>query len=146
MGSARFSTNQAVLQADGAVIEVQVSYPLLDYEDMTSLGLSLPKPKVVKALIDTGSSRTVINPRLAQNLGLESTGSAHISAVGHLGEYSEYPATISFPGTNLARFDVVRIVAVDLFRQEYSCLIGRDTLRRWKLTFDGRSGRVEIEE
>jgi hypothetical protein len=30
--------------------------------------------------------------------------------------------------------------------QDVSCLLGRDVLERWNLTYDGRSGLVEVEE
>jgi predicted aspartyl protease len=101
----------------------------------------------VRALIDTGASVTVINPEIATNCKLRYTGRARIVAVGgEPGEYREHAAAISFPGTTLPGFDAIRVVACPIIRQPYfSCLIGRDILRNWLLTYDGRSGQVEIQ-
>jgi hypothetical protein len=38
------------------------------------------------------------------------------------------------------------LVACPLPEQDVACLLGRDVLERWNLTYDGRSGLVEVEE
>ncbi|MGH9580107.1 MAG: retroviral-like aspartic protease family protein [Terriglobales bacterium] len=97
-------------------------------------------------MVDTGASVTVINPEIARTQKLRQTGYAQIIAAGGSGRYAEHAAAISFPGTGLQRFDPIRVVACPIVRQPVSCLIGRDILRRWLLTYDGRTGRVQIED
>jgi hypothetical protein len=70
-----------------------------------------------------------------------------INAVGgEAGEYPAYAAAISFPGTELPSLDATRGVAYPIIRQPFfSCLIGRDIMRKWLLTYDRRTpGEVGI--
>jgi hypothetical protein len=60
------------------------------------------------------------------------------------GEYPEHAAAISFPGTELPGFDVIRVVACPIIRRKFACLIGRDILQKFQLLYDGRTGDVEI--
>lgn len=97
----------------------------------------------MRALIDTGASLTVINPKIAITCKLKQTGHQMINAVG--GQAGAYAAAISFPRTELPSLDSTRVVACPIIRQPFfSCLIGRDIMRKWLLTYDGRSGEVEI--
>jgi predicted aspartyl protease len=98
-------------------------------------------------LIDTGASVTIINPQIAATCKLRHTGRARIVAVGgEPGEYREYAAAISFPETAIPKIDAIRVVACPIIRQPYfSCLIGRDILQKWLLTYDGPNGWFEIQ-
>lgn len=140
MGNWELSCNQHLLQADGACIRVSIGHSTLEYQEASSIGLELPPPLIVTALIDTGAALTVVNPTIARNCKLRHTGFKLISAVGHHDKYPEYAAALSFPETNLSPFDVVRIVASDLFMQEYSCLIGRD------ISYNGPTGQVTVQD
>ncbi len=114
------------------------------------LGGHVPEPESrwlpVRALIDTGASLTVINPEIAATCKLKQTGHQMINAVGgQAGEFPAYAAAISFPGTELPGLDATRVVACPIIRQPFfSCLIGRDIMRKWLLTYDGRTGGIEI--
>jgi len=92
----------------------------------------------VRALVDTGASLTIINPQIAATCKLSAVG-------GEAGEFPEYAAAISFPGNHLPGLDTTRVVACPIIRQPFfSCLIGRDIMRKWLFTYDGRTGEVEI--
>jgi predicted aspartyl protease len=98
------------------------------------------------ALIDTGSSLTVVNPQVAATWKLRHTGFVEVSAAGNKGRYRQYAAKISFPGTALKGFDVIPVVACPLPGQPISCLIGRDLLRRWQFTYNGRTGEYTVSD
>lgn len=136
------SAQGKVTVEEGAIVRVFIestSLPPEDFAESRKPGLN------VKALIDTGASVTIVNPELARSCGLILTGTAKIASVsGQIG-VPEYAAAISFPGTTLPRLDMVRVLAVPIGAQRVSCLIGRNVLQEWRITYDGRAGEIEIE-
>ena len=138
-----FTPTELILQ--GPHIAILISATRLEVEEGRPLGLEFPELPV-HALIDTGASLTVINPEIAKTCKLKQTGHQMINAVGgKAGEYPAYAAAIFFPGTNLPSLDATRVVACPIIRQPFfSCLIGRDIMRKWLLSYDGRTGEVEI--
>ncbi len=112
------------------------------------VGFEYPKPVKIKALLDTGASITVISKTYANYCKLFQTGEdAKIAAIGATHTGMEHAGAISFPGTKLRPFDPHRLVSSDFAREpSYACLIGRDILRHWNITFDGRSKRVTITD
>lgn len=129
----------------GPVIDILISTTRPKLEEGKAIGLEFQE-LAVKALIDTGAALTIINPQIAASCKLLQTDWSMINSVGGLaGEYPAHAAAISFPGTNLPSFDVVRVVACPIIKQPFfSCLIGRDILRKWLLTYDGPNGELEI--
>lgn len=100
----------------------------------------------IRALIDTGASLTVINPQIAATCKLVQTDRVSITTVGGMkGDFPAYAAALSFPGRDLPALDIVRVVACPFIGQPFfSCLIGRDILRKWHMTYDGPNGEIEI--
>jgi predicted aspartyl protease len=138
-----FTPTDLILQ--GPHIAILISATRWEVEEGRPLGLEFPELPV-RALIDTGASLTVINPEIAKTCKLKQTGHQMINAVGgQAGEYPAYAAAISFPGTELPSLEATRVVACPIIRQPFfSCLIGRDIMRKWLLTYDGRTGQVEV--
>ena len=113
-----------------------------------AIGFEYPTPHEITALIDTGSPFTIVNRVHALNRMLAQTGAGtEIRTLGGKAKCGEHSGTISFPGTGLKRIETLRILSRD-FEDEryYSCLIGRDVIRHWKITFDGHSKRVTITD
>jgi predicted aspartyl protease len=102
----------------------------------------------MRALLDTGASITVISRTFADSCKLFQTSEgSEITAVGHTLRCGEHAGAISFPGTKLRPLDPIRIVSASFPKaRHYAILIGRDILRNWVITFDGRSKRVTIIE
>jgi hypothetical protein len=102
----------------------------------------------MRALLDTGASVTVISKTFANHCKLFQTNEgSEITAIGATHRCGEHAGAISFPGTKLKPFDSIRIVSADFPKERYyAILIGRDILRNWILTFDGRSKRVTITD
>src|SRR6185312_5719852 len=136
----------SVLQQSGPIIQVKVEHPKLEQEEAKAVGLEFPAVRAVNGLIDTGSYFTILNPALAETYKLRYTAPALVRTAGHMDWYPEYAAAISFPNQNLQGFDIFRVVACPLASAEMSCLIGRDILRHWELTYNGNSGQVTIED
>ena len=112
------------------------------------IGLEYPPALTMKALIDTGASVTVISKVYANYCKLFQTSEgSEISAIGAVHRCGEHAGSISFPSTGLRSFDPIRIVsAVFAKERHYACLIGRDILRNWAITFDGKSKKVTIAD
>lgn len=105
-------------------------------------------PRRMRALLDTGASVTVISRVFADNRKLFQTSEgSEITAIGQTHRCAEHAGAISFPGTKLRPLDPIRIVSAAFPKaRHYAILIGRDILRNWVITFDGRSKRVTITE
>jgi len=132
----------------GPLIDVIVTNSRDVIEAGTSIGFEYPEARPIRALLDTGASITVISKVLASSCKLFQTSEgSEITAIGTTHKCGEHAGSISFPGTNLRTLDPIRIVsAVFAKERHYACLIGRDILRNWVITFDGRSKRVTIED
>jgi hypothetical protein len=102
----------------------------------------------MKALLDTGASVTVISKTFANYCKLfQTSAGSEITAIGATHRCGERAGAISFPGTALRPFGSIRIVSADFPKERYyAILIGRDILRNWTLTFDGRQKRVTIAD
>lgn len=113
-----------------------------------AVGLEYPEPRRMRALLDTGASVTVISQVFANYCKLFQTSEgSEITAIGATHRCGEHAGAISFPGTNLRPLDPIRVVSAVFAKERYyACLIGRDILRNWVLTFDGRAKRVTITE
>jgi hypothetical protein len=110
------------------------------------IGLDYPEPRRMLALLDTGASVTVISKHFANYCRLFQTNEgSEITAIGATHRCGEHAGSISFPDTKLRSFDPIRIVSADFPKERhYAILIGRDILRNWTISFDGRSKQVMI--
>jgi len=133
------------LVLEGPHLAILISATRMELQEGRSIGLEFPELPVI-ALIDTGASLTIINPEIATTCKLKQTGHQTINAVGGAaGEYPEYAAAISFPGSEIPSLDTTRVVACPIIRQPFfSCLIGRDILQKWLLIYNRRTGEIEI--
>ena len=141
----KLSSTPAGLLQQGPLIDILISATRFELDEGRAVGLDFAEWPV-RALIDTGASVTIINPQIAKTCKLRQTSRARIVAVGgDAGEFPEHAAAISFAGTDLPSFDAIRVVACPIIRRPFfSCLIGRDILQKFRLTYDGRTGEVEI--
>ena len=145
MPSVKLSSTPAGLLQQGPLIDILISATRFELDEGRAVGLDFAEWPV-RALIDTGASVTIINPQIAKTCKHRQTSRARIVAVGgDAGEFPEHAAAISFPGTDLPSFDAIRVVACPIMRRPFfSRLIGRDILQKFRLTYDGRTGEVEI--
>lgn len=132
----------------GPCIDVTITNSRGVIEAGRALGLEYPEPRRMRALLDTGASITVISRVFADYCKLFQTNEgSEITAIGATHRCAEHAGAIGFPSTNLRGLDPIRIVsAVFAKERHYAILIGRDILRNWLITFDGRSKRVTITD
>jgi predicted aspartyl protease len=134
------------LQKEGLRLRISISAPQMHMREDELAGLEYGVLNVL-ALIDTGATRTLINPQVAEICRLRQTGNIYLTAVASgPSPYPEYAASIAFPGIGLKAFETIPVVACELPRQSISCLIGRDLMRRWKFTYDGGTGEFTITD
>lgn len=138
--------NPSRLILEGPHVEILVSTTRLEFEEGRSIGLEYRELRV-RALIDTGASLTVINPQIASTCKLLQTDWNRITTVGgKAGMYPAYAAAFPFLKAICRAFDAMRVVACPLIEQPFfSCLIGRDILRKWYFAYDGPNGEIEIQ-
>lgn len=132
----------------GPCINVIVTNSRDVIEEGHAIGLEYPAPRPIRALVDTGASVTVVSKAFANYCKLFQTGrGGEIASIGAKVPCGEHAGAVSFPGTDLRQIDSMRIVsAVFVKERHYACLIGRDIIRNWTITFDGRSKRVTIKD
>ena len=132
----------------GPCIDVTVMNSRDVIEAGRAVGLEYPEPRTMRALLDTGASVTVIRRVFADHCKLFPTNEGStITAIGSQHRCGEHAGSVSFPGSSLRGFDPIRIISADFARERhYAILIGRDILRNWVISFDGRSKRVTITD
>lgn len=129
---------QLVLNGMGAFIHVTITHPRIIQEEFKRLGRNIPSISV-NAMIDTGASGTVISPKVSDELGLIHTGFQTVTSVQDEQQRPVYYAFISFPWGSGKE---IPIVACPLRR--FDCLIGRDILMHWHLSYNGPDGSIVI--
>ncbi len=131
----------------GPCIEVIVRNSREVIEAGRAVGLEYPEPLKMKALLDSGAAVSVISKTFAKYCKLLQTGETEIRVLGNIQRCAEHAGAISFPGTTLRPIDPVRLISADFMKEPYfACLIGRDILRNWRITFDGPSNSVTITD
>ncbi len=129
----------------GPLIEVVVMNSRDVLEAWRDVGIECPQPVKMKALLDTGAAVTVISKTFAKHCKLLQTGESEVRVLGAQHKCGEHAGTITFAGSDLLPAEAISIRSVDFIREPYfACLIGRNILRNWTVTFDGPSKRVTI--
>jgi len=119
----------------GPVVEVRIAVNKGVEAGLRDAGAAVPTPMLVPAMIDTGASCTVIREGLAQQLGLQPTGTRVIHTASHSNvRCYEYLVRLLFPNNILFETDVVE---TPLRGQHIDCLIGRDVLADGVLVYIG---------
>ena len=148
MGRAQIRWNPFDPENPFACIDVIVMNSEAYIEQQGDLGFEFRKPVKLKAMLDTGSSFTVVSRTWARNCNLFQTEpDTNRKVLGGTTMCGEHAGSISFPGTTLRAYDPIRLVSSDFhMERHFACIIGIDVLRRWKITFDGESKHVTIED
>ena len=128
------------LLRNGPIIKIEIGNP----SDPSRTAL-------VNGLIDTGAAFTAINPHLAASCFLIQRGQKRIRVPGNTGPedakaYPEFAASVRFPGSDLHSLRVHGVIACPIFETQFSCLIGRDILKYWELTYSGALGQFSIKD
>ena len=112
------------------------------------LGLEFREPVRIKAIIDTGAGPVLISRTYARHCKLFQTGpDSETKVIGGSIKTGVHAGCISFPNTSLRAYDPVPIVSGDFHRESrFSCLLGTEILRHWKIMFDAKAKLVTIQD
>jgi hypothetical protein len=101
------------------------------------------------ALLDTGAQRTVLALEAVQKAGLSKINEIDLQVVGGMVRADVYLASLQFPRSGLTTIEVIEVsccASPHFLHPLYRCLLGRDVLSRWVLTYDGPAGTWQIRE
>jgi hypothetical protein len=148
MGQALVKWDPANPDNPFACIDVLIVNSQVFLDEHGDLGFEFRKPVNMKALIDTGAGPILISTVYARHAKLFQTrAGCEISVMGGSIQGGEYAGSVSFPGTTLRSYDPIRIVSGNFHMEHrFSCLIGIDIIRHWKITFDAQSKLVTIDD
>ena len=96
------------------------------------------------ALVDTGAGTTCIDARLALALNLPVINQRTVSGVHGEGIVNVHSARIYVPALNVAFSGAFAGAHLIAGGQPHYALIGRDFLRHFHLSYDGRTGAVTL--
>jgi len=98
------------------------------------------------ALLDLGAGRTVLTPDAVQRAALPKIDQTTIITVGGSSKVDVYAASLQFPNSNLSPIEMITVLCCELTYPLFRCLLGRDVLSRWTLTYDGPVGTWQLTE
>jgi hypothetical protein len=87
-----------------------------------------------------------VSPEVVRRAGLSKINEADIRGVGGIVKADVYVASLQFPKCGLRTIEVIEVSCCGLSHILYHCLLGRDVLSRWILTYDGPVGAWQIVE
>lgn len=132
------------LKLHGPRLKITIGPPILGGQQTSTLATT--RFTETDALIDTGAQRTVISPEAVRKAGLSKINEADVRGVGGIVRAGVYIASLQFRRCSLGTIEVMEVSCCELPHILYHCLLGRDVLSRWKLTYDGPAGTWFIEE
>jgi len=140
--------NARDLKLHGPRLKIKIGPPILSVgEDQPTTALATGmRFTETDALIDTGAQRTVLSPEAVKRVGLSKINEADLRVVGAIVKADVYVASLQFPLCGLKTIEVIEVSCCDLPHILYHCLLGRDVLSRWALTYDGPVGTWLITE
>lgn len=136
------------LEADGPVIDVEISMPQPLESYYVKNKIQVPAPVVGYALIDTGASISGIHLPILQQLSLVPIDFIKLQGVTAIDDKAPiYPARVSFPGINLTDVPMSRVVGSQMKFQTASgknviMLLGRDLLKEFMVVYNGSFNQV----
>ena len=140
------SLGASYLAQSGIILNVTISPDMLTVSALQTQGMQTPQPLLCKALVDTGASGLAIDKTIASTLGLKRKGVTNNLTANGAKTSSVYFVSLSFPGSNLKSYDMLRATEVDLANQSFHRLIGRETMSNWHLHYNGQTGQISISD
>jgi predicted aspartyl protease len=127
-----------VLRRHGPLITVSITHPRKIQEILKEQGKDVGAINV-KALIDTGASNSVITPKVAETLGLVHTGFQKVASVQ---DEQDRPVFYGYVVLPWGMGKEIPLVSCPL--KNFDCLLGRDILEHWCITYNGRDGYIIV--
>lgn len=122
------TTTNENMEREGPILEVHFLISKELEEQYKKENKKIPEPVIIKALIDTGASMSVIQQEIPEKLGLKPVGSTIVNTPScNSHPCYNYFMRMVIPSHNLIYQGV--FVATPLKEQNIKCLIGRDLLK-----------------
>ena len=135
-------SSSAELLAHGPVLTVKVGFdPLFNagrIPDFLSTELFL-------ALVDTGASESCIDSVLADRLALPFVGTKKFAGSGGTKLHDMHLAQVYIEDLGVSLHGQFAAIPLAAEGQIYQVLLGRDFLQKFRMVYDGRTGKVVIE-
>ena len=131
---------------DGPIIGLCIYPPRAVAEFLQLQGKSVPF-RHISALIDTGSTTTAIDDKIAQELGLIHRDVGKFGTTGGIVEQFLYDlqAEITLDNGEYIGSIEIQSVGINLESQNCFAIIGRDLLQHAKFVYDGRKNKYSLE-
>lgn len=146
------AADPAWLEALGSVLiaVVELQMPNGDRDRYRQAGLTPPAPQKLDALVDTGANVSWVDILLVSTLQLPMAGGPKMlaSAAGNPPTaHDVHFAEVQFPGTGFGGY-LCQQFGVRALRPNvpFDVVIGRDILKDFVLTYDGRRGWFELSQ
>lgn len=135
------------ISPQGALLDAVVGVSAPRHAALVAAGQVVPNAVPIRALVDTGSSITCIDPSVLQTLQLSPTGNTQIttpSTGSHPVNADLYDVGLLIPpgATNQAPLLVhtIAVICAELTSQGFHALIGRDVLAQCVFSYNGSFG------
>lgn len=110
-----------------------------------STSAPIPGSSGLHALVDTGATESCIDSLLAAQLNLPIVNRRLTAGAHGAKEVNVHLAQVYIPSLNYTIYGAFSGVELRSGGQAHSALIGRTFLRRFKMTYEGPLGNVELE-
>lgn len=132
----------------GPLVELLVGISTPRQQALQKAGLTPPSPIMIRFLIDTGASCTVLDQTSIAPLGLVPTGQTRVNTptTGAQPEsrFQYDVGVLLYHADNSRMFHNLPIIATDLSNQGIGGLLGRDILQKCLLIYDGSAGTFAL--
>lgn len=130
-----------LLAVNGPTLEVEIGFDFQFRAETVNSRPDIPAARW-SALVDTGASASCIDSALATELGLPLSGRYKVAGVGGISSVDRHLAQIYIPSLNHIIYGVFSGVHLSAGGQPHQALIGRDFLKNFRMTYEGRTGEV----
>lgn len=131
------------LEAEGPVLEVHFLISTELERKLKEEKKEIPKPVIIKALIDTGATSCVIQDSIPRRLNLNPVGEVNVNTPSSQNNKCfQYFMRMIIPSHGLIYEG--SFIATSLEGQNISCLIGRDVLKSSILIYIGAENQFTL--
>lgn len=141
MASAGVRSSPRHLHLAGAILRARLGWPISVAGTSPSRGVT----EQIDLLIDTGASHSGVDHRVSGRLSLPTVGLATVHTPQGSMDAAIVMARIEFLDVAIPSLPDLQCAEVDIANQGIAIVLGRDFLRAYRFTYDGRSGELLFE-
>src|SRR5438552_4002148 len=129
-------------------LPIKVSLPVEESRFLRWMGRTVPAAAEVTVIVDTGSKRSSLRPRILQELHCPRRSTVQVQTSTGQGAAVFYVACIEFPASTLKPFPRALVAGLSMPQTlaAYDGVIGRDILSRWETFYSGLREQLTIRD